>query len=109
MPDTEAAQHAASGWPLNSKREFNFEPDYCGSLSVNDGRLTASFRVPDCLDPPEKKSFSWKEDIVLGERAFSVVCNYKFVPQGMEPIYVNARHSHPRWNRIRLARVEVVL
>lgn len=107
-PITEALQRPGFKRPLNSRREFNFEPDYCGSLSVNDERLIASFRVPDCLDPPGKKVLQLEGRHCSGRIHFRVSSSTSnSCSKGWNLSAARACHSHPsRWHRIRLARFE---
>lgn len=56
--------------PRDETCEFDFDPSYCGRLVVADRLISVSFRVPDCFDPPRKKSFSQGQPILLGEKMF---------------------------------------
>ena len=63
--------------PANSSNEMIFDPNYCGKLNIDERHLALSIRVPDCLDPPKKKSFIWQRAIFLAGRPFH--CQVKLV------------------------------
>ncbi len=54
--------------PPSGTSEFDFDPDYLGKVVVCDQRVNVTFQLPDCLDPPEKKSFNWARPILIGDR-----------------------------------------
>jgi hypothetical protein len=56
--------------PASGTSVFAFEPKYCGTITIEDRALTLAFRVPDCLDPPKKKSFNWGKPILLNGQMF---------------------------------------
>jgi hypothetical protein len=85
-PVTEAAQR-----PPDRQREFTFDPNYCGRLVVDDGRVTAYFRVPDCLDPPGKKSFNWRAPILFGEQMFNFQLRLEMRPPRGDASYLRRR------------------
>ncbi len=66
--------------PTESRREIVFDKEECGALgtlNIAARRLALSFRIPDCLNPPSKKSFIWQGAIFLDDRPFH--CQAKLV------------------------------
>ncbi len=51
------------------QRKITFD-DGLGWIDIDGESLALSFRIPDCLDPPKKKSFIWQGGIYLAETAF---------------------------------------
>jgi hypothetical protein len=49
------------------------------------------FRVPDCLDPPEKKSFNWSAPILFGEQMFNCQLRLEMRPPRGDVSYLRRR------------------
>jgi hypothetical protein len=64
-------------------------------LVVEDRHVTVNCRVPDCFDPPEKKSFNWGKPILLGERMFH--CQLRLELRGPgDGTYLRRKAASPR-------------
>ncbi len=69
-PITEPGPEYKFPRPPSGTPEFDFDPDYCGKLVVSDRCVNVTFQIPDCLDPPKKKSFNWGRPVLIGDRMF---------------------------------------
>jgi len=56
--------------PPAGTNNYVFEDWYCGGMEVDKRKIVARFRIPDCFDPPEKKSFVWGRPILIEEKMF---------------------------------------
>jgi hypothetical protein len=65
-----ARTHLRLSRPQDGVCEFVFDPNYCGKVVIGDRYVNFTFRIPDCLDPPGKKSFNWGQPILIGDRMF---------------------------------------
>lgn len=59
-----------SGPPLKAGETIIFDPDYAGSLEIEGKLVTLTFRIPDCLNPPNKKSFIWQGPVQFAGGAY---------------------------------------
>lgn len=83
--------------PPDGVCEFVFDPSYCGKLVISDRYVNFTFRIPDCLDPPGKKSFDWGQPILIGDRMFH--CALRLELRGpKDGSYLRRRAATPERN-----------
>lgn len=69
-PVTETRQGYGYPRPAAGTKNYSFEEKYCGDLSVDSRTIRVRFGIPDCFDPPDKKSFTWGRPILIEEKMF---------------------------------------
>jgi hypothetical protein len=80
--------------PRPGTTAYTFDPDYCGNLAIEDRKIAIRLQIPDCFDPPTRKSFNWGQPILLDERMYHCALRLELRSRKIEG-HLRRKHATP--------------